>query len=82
MKKHIWYVIAGKQTMHYGINGDRFFIEVITINPQDEDRKFLFHGRRCSTIYLDASLEAADKDFVNEFIKPCCCVGEKEIIII
>lgn len=88
MIRHIWYILLGEESSKWnktiGVSNDRFIIEIITINPKDDEitKQSAIFGRRCSTLYLDAALEAIDKHFVNECVKPCCCIGEKEIILI
>lgn len=85
MKRIIWYVLQGTETKkYYIVTNDRFIIEIITVNPKDEEirKESLFLGCRCTTLYLDAELASTDKYFIRDYVIPCCQMMEHEVIMI
>lgn len=61
---------------------DRFWISIFKCNPNQSHSPLL--GTRFSTVYCDAEFTktAAGRDFINECIKPCACIGKQEFYLI
>ena len=81
MRESILYILRGEEFKSVNLFNDRFNISIIVANP----RKFTGTcGQRYSIVYYDAAFtsDISGQEFIREIIKPCACIGKKEIYVI
>ena len=78
-KRRILFIIYSKVNIMHTIRNSRIEVTIMTINF---DRWDIFCGTRFDTIFCDKELISRNKKFVEDYIKPCCCIGNQKFCII
>ena len=78
-KRRILFIVYNKVNIMHTIRNSRIEVTIMTINF---DRWDILCGRRFDTIYCDMELCLRNEKFVENYIKPCCCIGDQNFYII
>ena len=78
-KRRILVIIYNKINIMHTIRNSRIEVTIMTINF---DRWDILCGRRFDTIFCDKELITRNEKFVEDCIKPCCCIGDQKFCII